>query len=49
MTDLVEFLKTLGGKPFYPDHLSAPPAAPPPLPDAGSPDTTSMPQDAGTD
>ena len=48
MTDLVEFLKTLGGKPFYPDHLSAPPATPPPLPDAGSPDAPSMPQDAGT-
>ena len=46
-------LKTLGGKPFYPQYLSAPgTAAPTPdtgTPDSGSPDAPTMPQDAGTD
>ncbi|HXU01648.1 MAG TPA: cytochrome c peroxidase [Polyangia bacterium] len=45
-TDLVEFLKTLGGKPLYPDYVAAPPAAPPP--DAGTPDGPAS-SDAGTD
>jgi cytochrome c peroxidase len=46
MSDLVEFLKSLNGKPLHPKYVSPPPEAPPP--DAGT-DASPPPPDAGTD
>jgi cytochrome c peroxidase len=45
MSDIVEFLKALSGKPLYPDLVKNPPDSPAPLPDAG----TDAGADAGTD
>jgi len=48
MSDLIEFLKSLSGKPLYPNLITNPPDAPAPQ-DAGTDAGTNAGMDAGTD
>jgi cytochrome c peroxidase len=49
MSDLIEFLKTLSGKPLYPSKVNPPPAPGSPSPDAGTDAGMDAAPDAGTD